>query len=156
EAMHHQDYPLALLVEGMNLERDPSRAPLIQVAFTLETSHRLAEMGAWRFAPPEAHLHMEVGGLQTEPYPVAQRASQLDLEVVLEEGAQTIDGILRYNADLFDPETMSRLVRHFQTLLEGAVADPDGRLTELPWLTEAERRQVLHECNQTRADYPRG
>ena len=43
---------------------------------------------------------------------------------------------------------------HFQTLLEGIVANPEERLDSLPLLTAAERHQLLVEWNDTRADYP--
>src|SRR5258707_15438674 len=47
------------------------------------------------------------------------------------------------------------MVGHFQTLLEGIVGDPDQRISYLPILTEAERRQLLFEWNNTEADYPK-
>jgi len=40
-------------------------------------------------------------------------------------------------------------------MLEGIVADPDQRLSELPLLTEAERHQLLVEWNDTEVEYPR-
>ncbi|MDQ3257401.1 MAG: amino acid adenylation domain-containing protein, partial [Acidobacteriota bacterium] len=43
---------------------------------------------------------------------------------------------------------------HFQTLLEGIVANPDYRLSELPLLTRVERHQLLIKWNNTRVDYP--
>jgi len=44
---------------------------------------------------------------------------------------------------------------HWQTLLEGIVADPKQRLSDLPLLTEADRQQLLVEWNDTRRAYPR-
>ena len=52
DALQHQDYPFPLLVERLVLERDPSRAPLVQVSFTLEKAHRSQQLGAWRFFLP--------------------------------------------------------------------------------------------------------
>src|SRR4029077_16516464 len=40
-------------------------------------------------------------------------------------------------------------------LLEGIVSAPESRLSQLPLLTEEERRQLLVEWNDTAADYPR-
>ena len=48
------------------------------------------------------------------------------------------------------------MVGHFLTVLDGIADDPDRRLSELPWLTEAERRLVLHDWNATRVDFPQG
>ncbi len=155
QALQHQDYPFPLLVERLNLKRDPSRPPLVQASFTLEKAHRRVGVGSWSFFLPSGEVRLNVGGLRGEPYPIEQRSCQGDLEMVLEEGDGAIYGMLRGNADLFDEDTIRRLVGHYRTLLEGAVAHPDRPLSELPLLTPAEERQVLHEWNDTRADYPR-
>jgi len=155
EALQHQDYPFPLLVERLNLKRDPSRAPLVQASFTLEKAHRPVGLGSWSFFLPRGEVRLNVGGLRGEPYPVAHRTCQMDLEMVLEEGAGVIHGMARYNADLFDADTMRRMMAHYLNLLEGAVTDPERRVSELPLLTPAEERRVLHEWNDTRADYPR-
>ncbi len=153
DALQHQDYPFALLVERLKVERDPSRAPLVQVTFTLEKSHRSEQLGAWRFFLPPSGAKLALGTLQIEQYYVEQHASQSDLEIVFEEGDGTVEGMLRYNKDLFETETVRRMVGHFLTVLDGIAEDPHRRLSELPWLTEAERRLVLHDWNATKADF---
>src|SRR5437588_12807503 len=47
------------------------------------------------------------------------------------------------------------MLGHFQTLLEGIVANPEQRLSGLPLLTEAEHRQLLAEWNATQTAYPK-
>jgi amino acid adenylation domain-containing protein/non-ribosomal peptide synthase protein (TIGR01720 family) len=64
-------------------------------------------------------------------------------------------GLLEYNTDLFDAATISRMREHFQTLLEGIVAEPQQRLSNLPLLTQQERQQLLVEWNDTQVDYPK-
>src|SRR5262249_43243619 len=44
DALAHQDYPFPLLVERLKVERDLSRAPLVQVSFTLEKAHRAQDL----------------------------------------------------------------------------------------------------------------
>src|SRR5207248_4924515 len=60
-----------------------------------------------------------------------------------------------YSADLFEPATAGRLVRHFANLLAGVCADADARLSDLPLLDEAERQQVLFDFNPPPTDFPR-
>jgi amino acid adenylation domain-containing protein len=55
---------------------------------------------------------------------------------------------------VFDLATITRLLGHFRTLLEGIVAHPEQRLSELPLLTAPERYQLLVEWNDTRTAYP--
>ncbi len=58
---------------------------------------------------------------------------------------------MRYNSDLFDRETIVRLVGHLETLLRGLVASPDQRLSDLPLLSAEERQQLLETWNATQA-----
>ena len=53
-------------------------------------------------------------------------------------------------------QAASRLLGHLAVLLEAFSASPAARLSELDLLTAAERRQLLVEWNDTRADYPAG
>ena len=62
---------------------------------------------------------------------------------------------LSYQRHRFDAATIARMLGHFQTLLEGMVANPNQRLSELPLLSAAEQHQVLVEWNDTQADYPK-
>ncbi|MBW1713791.1 MAG: amino acid adenylation domain-containing protein, partial [Deltaproteobacteria bacterium] len=77
-----------------------------------------------------------------------------ELTFELDERPEGIIGRVEYSTDLFDPATISRMIVHFETLLEGIVANSEQRVSELPLLTEAERRQLLVEWNDTQTQYP--
>jgi natural product biosynthesis luciferase-like monooxygenase protein len=62
---------------------------------------------------------------------------------------------LEYDRSRFDEAAMTRLLGHLATLMEGMADDPGKPLSELPMLTEAERRLQLVEWNQTRVEFPR-
>ena len=62
---------------------------------------------------------------------------------------------ISYDRHHFNNRTITRMLGHFKSLLEGMVADPKQRLSELPLLTDRERNQLLIDWNQTAADYPR-
>src|SRR5689334_5534637 len=64
-------------------------------------------------------------------------------------------GEIEYSTDLFDDATMERWVSHWQTLVAGAVTDPDRRLSELPLLSQTERQQVLVEWNTVESSFKR-
>src|SRR5262245_6955480 len=81
--------------------------------------------------------------------------SKFDLSLSLSDRGEDISGRLQYNTDLFDEPTIARMLRHFQVLLEGIVADPNRRISDLPSLTEAEKDQLLVEWNETGRDYPK-
>ena len=61
---------------------------------------------------------------------------------------------IEFDRTRFEPPTIARMLKHFQTLLEGMLEGSDQRLRELPMLTDGERHQLLGEWNDTRRDYP--
>ncbi len=134
----HQDLPFERLVEELQPERDLSRNPLFQVVFALQNV--LVE------APT-------LPSLAVSPVEVHNGTAKFDLTLEMWERADGLCGQLEYNVDLFDATTISRMVGHFQTLLEGIVANPEQRLSELSLLTEAECHQLL-VWNDTKMDYP--
>jgi amino acid adenylation domain-containing protein len=139
-AFAHQALPFEKLVEALRPPRERSRAPLIQVLFALQN------------APREA---LALPGLDVSPLELAGRAAKLDLVLSLREEDGGLRGHFEYAVDLFDEATVARLAGHFRTLLEGIVADPEQRVSELPLLTEPERQQLLAGWNATQAEYPR-
>ncbi|HZI16962.1 MAG TPA: amino acid adenylation domain-containing protein [Pyrinomonadaceae bacterium] len=62
---------------------------------------------------------------------------------------------LSYDERRYGAATIGRMMGHLRTLLEEMAARPDARLHELGTLTAPERRQLIHEFNETAADYPR-
>jgi amino acid adenylation domain-containing protein len=139
-AYAREELPFEKLVEEFQPERDLSHNPLFQVAFQL-VSGPGSTWGYPEQLPPVRSV--EIG------------ATKFDLRFDLLETLQGLDGYLDYSTDLFDATTITRMVGHFQVLLEGIVADPEQRISELPLLTEAERHQLLVEWNETTAAYPK-
>ncbi|MGH2619079.1 MAG: amino acid adenylation domain-containing protein, partial [Anaerolineales bacterium] len=56
---------------------------------------------------------------------------------------------LTYERVRFEDGAIARMLGHFRCLLEGLIHQPQARLGELGMLTEAERRAVFFEWNQT-------
>ena len=138
-AYEHQDLPFERLVEDLQPERNLSYSALLQVLFTLQAA-----------PAPLPRL----AGLEVEPHPVERDVARFDLSLRLRVDVDGLRAQLEYNTDLFDAGTIARLLNHFRTLLEDIVADPDGRLSQLPLLTEPERYQALVEWNATEAEFP--
>lgn len=78
-----------------------------------------------------------------------------DLHLVLIQSRAEIHGTLGYNAHLFRPETVERLLGHLGQLAEGAIAAPNAPIASLPLLTPAEKQQMLVEWGSPRVEYPR-
>ncbi|AEI67116.1 non-ribosomal peptide synthetase [Corallococcus macrosporus] len=139
-AFEHQDVPFEKLVDVLQPARDPSRAPLFQVTFTLQNT------------PP---VRLELPGLSLQVLETELETVKFDLSLLLEESPKGFSGALNYNTDLFDAATAERMMGHFRTLLESVVANADQRLAELPLLRAEERQQLLVDWNATSTTFPR-
>jgi non-ribosomal peptide synthetase component F len=137
-AYAHQDMPFEKLVEELQPERSLGHQPLFQVMLVLQNA-------------PTAALRLP--GLELSPWPVESDTSKFDLTLWLSEGPGGLRGALEYSTDLFERATMERLSEHWRRLLEGIVAQPEARVSELPLLGEDERRRMLEEWNQTEREW---
>ncbi len=139
EAYAHQDLPFEKLIEELKPERSLSHSPLVQVMFDVETN-------------PLASF--ELPGLSINALPAELEFAKFDLELTVSNAAPGMTASLKYNTDLFDSDTATRMLRHFEVLLTAIITDPDRRISELQFLTSSERRQLAVEWNDTEAALP--
>jgi non-ribosomal peptide synthetase component F len=97
------------------------------------------------------------GGAGAIPDPVGLKPEAVGLELCLFvwEKGESLEGVVKYNAELFDASTIERLLRHYETLLKSVAVNPDQLIGTLPLLTRAERHQLLVEWNNTETEYPK-
>lgn len=154
-AFERQDYPFALLVERLQLVRDPSRTPLFQVMFIFQKPHLPGQENLAAFALGRPGARIQMGELILESVAPDHQAAQFDLTLVMAETDGGLGASLQYNSDLFDLHTIERMAANFQTLLESIAANPDERVSLLPLLPPNESGKLLKEWNETGRDYPR-
>jgi amino acid adenylation domain-containing protein len=141
ELYSHRAVPFDQVVRRLQPERNPSYSPLFQVAIN------------WRDRDLQLSF-IGLEGLEVEPLLAESRTSKLDLTLFVTDGGDEIRLELEYSTDLFDEARMTRMLGHYQTLLESVASDPGQRLSELPILTAEERARVLHEWNDTQSAFP--
>ncbi|NVJ28035.1 amino acid adenylation domain-containing protein, partial [Myxococcus sp. AM011] len=138
-AFAHQDIPFEKLVEELAPERSLGHSPLFQVMFALQNV-------------PAGELQLP--GLTLRQENQDSTTTKFDLTLLAAEEPRGLRLTAEYSTALFDDSTVARLLGHLQTLLRGAVARPEARLSELPLLEEPERHTLIREWNGARADYP--
>ncbi len=129
DAYAHQDLPFERLVEELAPSRERGRNPLFQVLLALNDVPSVDTL--------------ELPGLEVGEVEVATAEAKLDLTLFLAERAGGLEGHLEVNRDTFDPATVDRWVGNFLTLLAGAAAAPQTRLSRLPLLTAGERAEII-------------
>jgi amino acid adenylation domain-containing protein len=139
KAYAHQDIPFEKLVEALAPQRNLSRSPLFQVMLVLQDM---------------SFRETTLGGGSIRSISQEDDSNTFDLTLRVEETEEGLQGTVVYNAELFAAETMIRLLARWQMLLAGVVQAPETRLSELPRLSEEERRLLLVDWNATQVTIP--
>ncbi|MCA1568215.1 MAG: amino acid adenylation domain-containing protein, partial [Acidobacteria bacterium] len=136
-AYAHQDVPFERVVEELQVVRDLSLSPIFQVMFALQNA-------------PMDELSLEGLSLSIENCDTG--TARFDLFLSLTETGDSISAVVEYNTDLFEPERVRRMLRHYEALLVGMAEDTDRRVGGLPLLCEDERRQIEQWGSGTQED----
>ncbi|WP_447599362.1 amino acid adenylation domain-containing protein [Nitrospira sp. Nam80] len=139
EAQSHQDVPFEKLLDELQPARDLAHSPLFQVLFVLHNVPRRS---------------IEISGLQFYPVGMEEKSARFDLCLDMTEMEGQLSGLFQYSTDLFEAETITRLVRHYRLVLAQLLGAPETRLSEVELLTEAERHCAVVDWNATAAAYP--
>ncbi|MFP5262232.1 MAG: condensation domain-containing protein, partial [Blastocatellia bacterium] len=139
-AYENQDVPFETLVQELQPQRDASRSPLFQVLFVVQNAPM----------PP-----LQLQGLELSLMPIEAGGSKFDLTLVVQEEGESIVLSIEYNTDLFETDTIERMLSHLETLFEGVVRRPEEKVARVRMMTEAELRRILVDWNDTAADFPR-
>ncbi|MHB2147695.1 amino acid adenylation domain-containing protein [Calditrichota bacterium LG25] len=130
EAFSNQDLPFEMLVEELQPERSMSHTPLFQVMFVYQN----ALDGA-----------LQLPDLKVEPLPLRNENAKFDLTLTVAELADEFALDVEFDTDLFEPDTIDRMLTHFQQILRAAVEQPEVPVTRLDLLTEREKKLLLDE-----------
>jgi len=157
-AYAHQDLPFEKLVEELHPDRALNQNPLFQVAFALQNApgNRL-ELPELTLSPQQLDVGTARFDLEFhlwERSPNSSGSNQSPSNKLWVDSSEGISGMVIYSADLFDEATITRMIGHFQTLLERIVTNPEQRIANLQYLSAQERYHLLVECNNTQADNP--
>ncbi|WP_208345332.1 HAD-IIIC family phosphatase, partial [Aetokthonos hydrillicola] len=116
EAYVHQNVPFAKVVEIAESERNYSDIPLVQVMFSFTSM----AMNTTQFS-----------NLALEPVKVDRGMTDFDWFLTMFEESEGLRGALEYDTDIFTPETIRRVIEHFQLLLESVINQTNKPLSEL-------------------------
>lgn len=130
-AYAHQDLPFEKLVEELQPERDITRTPLFQVFFNLIN------------LPEETNT---LSGLTIESMDGVEvdQVSKFDLTLYAKETDQGLNLSVVYNANLFLPSRMQRMLQHFERLMEQVARQPDRPINEYDLHSEVEAEWQQH------------
>lgn len=126
----HQDLPFDTLVQALNPERRANAHPLFQVKIVFQNFQA---------------SQLSLPGLSLSPVQMPSGATQLDLILFVWDMEHTVLGRMEYSKELFEADTITRMLGHFETLLQSIVDSPDACIDDLAIFTEAELEQQMIE-----------
>jgi len=116
EALSCQEVPFQHIVEALGVKPQPGYNPLFQLMFNfLQIEETLPQL---------PNLTLEWRNLDAG-------TSQFDLSLVIEEEKDRLCGIIEYNRNLFEQNTVLRFQTHYTALLKAILDDPRRALAAL-------------------------
>jgi len=114
DAFDNQNLPLQKLAELPNLVR----VPLTRCMFSYsDTSSRMLDLP--KVSATSIDIRKDEGDFELAMYMESATSGNLS-------------GVLEYNSELFNKDTITQLISDFEALLENLVSNPDRQLSELP------------------------
>lgn len=131
-AYNHSELPFENIVEALNIERDLSHNPLVQLLFQLTSA-----------APGQ----LRAPGAQVAEFEYDLIFTRMDLEFHLAEepGGEELTGSVVFSTELFDRASVELLVHHFLVGLAQALARPDAPISAVTLLDGAERGKLIED-----------
>ena len=136
-AYEHQALPYEKLLVELE-ERGLSSGPLFEVMFA--------------FIDGEERP-FELAGTEPVPFSVRAQTAKFDLLISARETGEGLLVGIEYRTDLFDADTIDRMLVQFGVLLDAIVDDPAERLSRLPLLSTDERDRIVRDWNATATPY---
>lgn len=152
-ALENQQYPLARMVDRLDVVRDAGRSPLFQVSFTMEKVPGIDDEGIAVFLIGQGGHTFHVGDLSMETIDLTTRQAQFEITLTLEEAGGQLFGCWQYNSDLFDEETIKELCELYEQVLRQITADASTKISEINLLGDSGEKELITDFNDTAAEY---
>ncbi|WP_083926824.1 non-ribosomal peptide synthetase [Nocardiopsis valliformis] len=139
EAEAHAGLPFKAILDGLGIDPDPARLPLVQLGFS---------------TPYGAGDPVTAAGLRIGAERVETGVGAFELELEADWDAAEPRLALRYSTSLYRERTAEQLVDRYLRLLEGACVDPRQPLFSLPFAAPHELDQVTDVWNSPIGAFP--
>jgi amino acid adenylation domain-containing protein len=139
QAFSHDNAPFSKVVDTLELKRDPSYNPVFQVMFILQNT-------------PEQQI--ETDGFLIKPFKNNDLSTKYDITVEIRDNEEVISGLFQYNSDLFDKETIKRMINSFELVLKSVVVNPVQKIHEIELLDNTENHKLQQAMFGKQMKYP--
>ncbi|MEM8523602.1 MAG: amino acid adenylation domain-containing protein [Bacteroidota bacterium] len=139
DAFAHKNVPFDTLVRELQPERQGTSNPLFQVMFVFNASDQKLSFGE---------------GIELGEEMLDLGVSKFDLTLFLSDEGDQIKTTFEYSTDLFEQDSLERMLGHFEVLLKDIAQYPSKKIGQLNLLSKGEQQQILVDWNLTSTPLP--
>ncbi|NTV89091.1 MAG: amino acid adenylation domain-containing protein, partial [Clostridiales bacterium] len=139
ETLSNQDFQYDSLLGKLDITRDLSRNPLFDVMFDMQN------IRAEQFYSSDFKL---------ETLDINEGKSKFDISMFSFLGEEDTEFKVEYNTDIFNDDTIDKMIVHYKNIIEAVLADSSLPIREIEMLSPEEKERIVNEFNATQTDYP--
>ncbi len=132
-AFANKEIPYEKLIEELQTDRDMSHNPFFQTMLT--------------YLVANDEVKQPFQGLTMEPITLQKKASTLELSFTITEQNDELICTMDYNTDLYNDDTIVRLLDSFVNLLKVCAVNPEIKLDDISLLSNEEEIEILENLS---------
>ena len=140
EAFQHQEVPFEKVVEAVVVNREAGVSPLFQVMFMFQNT-------------PEKEK-IQLDKVSVTPQYFEADTARYHISVAIAEQHGSLVGTFEYDSGLYDLQTMTQFLHHYQHLLHLLVSLPAQPVSSFLPLSPAQLHHLIFELNDTAKPFP--
>ncbi len=134
DAFDNKDVPFEKVVEALKIKRTQEQSPLFQTLFVMQNT-------------PKNEIKLD--GLSFEFKEIETNNVKFDLTLSIEESEQGLTGLLGYNTDLFNEDTVDEFIKRFKIFLNNVIENHSAALSKVELVSKKERKVLISEWSKT-------
>lgn len=146
DGLDHAAYPFPVLVRDLNIPRSLRNNPIFQVTFAYQNFFQSNGLNEIQERYRDVLPLEFVGEIHQE--------GEYELALEIYEQADDITLNLKYNPELFNSDTINRMMQHYLKLIEDGLKNPGLALKKYQLISHKEKDAMLADWNSNRVEYP--
>ena len=143
EAELNRNVPFQEVVQLLGVPPDASLTPLFQILF--ESELEIPE-------PPSLSADPE---LSIDDFELPNIVVDYDLLIAVRRSGEGATIGWTYDTEVYEPRIVEQFASHFHQLLSGVLETPEARISQIEYLSEADRAEIRRCWNTVRTPYPK-